>query len=68
MWIKFCKTVSVLVTDKVYHIMLYRVHGFDLTTLMVIGIDCIGSFQTPYDHDHDGPSSNLIYTNVSFKL
>jgi len=35
------------VTDKLYHIMFYQVHliwvGFELTTLVVIGTDCIGS-------------------------
>jgi hypothetical protein len=32
--------------------------GFELTTLMVIGTDCIQYLQIelPYDHDHDGPS------------
>ena len=50
------------VTDKLYHIMLYRVYpvwvGFELTTLVVICTDCTGSYKSklPYHHDHDGPS------------
>ena len=40
------------VTDKLYPIMLYRVRlawaGFELTTLVVMGTDCIGSCKSIY--------------------
>jgi hypothetical protein len=39
------------VTDKLYHTILYRVlslKGFELTTLVVIGTDCIVSYKSNY--------------------
>ena len=48
------------VTDKLYHIMLCRIHlacgEFELKTLMVIGTDYMCSCRSN-DHDYDDPST-----------
>ena len=39
--------------------------GFKLTTLVVIGTDCMGSYKSNYHNDHDHDSTfffNYIYT------
>ena len=43
------KTTDLLqVTDKLYHMYAFAWAGFELTTLVVIGTDCIGSFKSKY--------------------
>jgi hypothetical protein len=61
------------VTDKLDQIMLYRLHldwvGFELTTLVVIGTDCIGSYKSNFHTimTTTAPATNglLLYFNIS---
>ena len=47
------KTTDLPQTGKLYHIILYQIHlacaGFKLTSLGVIGTDCIGSYKSYYN-------------------
>ena len=56
------------ITDKLHHIEFYRVQlaGFELTTVVVIGTDCIGGCKYNYhtNHDHDGPLHHKSGTNT----
>ena len=54
------------VTDRLYHIVLYTspLAGFEPTTSVVIGIDCIGSCKSNYDHDHGHYGLYKMYVSM----
>jgi hypothetical protein len=64
-WYSRMEKTTDLVTDRLHHIMLCRVHlacsGFECTTLVVIGTDCIDSFQGKHQLSYKSRPRRPIY-------